>query len=125
MAFKWDVAPDVAFPELVDKYTKTIFLSGRRVAAKRAEEAEAWMKDNAPWTDRTGDARAGLSVKALDSPGVLTELVFSHDDSLDYPIWLEIANSGKYAIIAPAIDHWGPIFMRDLQRIMNLGLAAK
>lgn len=125
MGFKWDVAPNQAFPELVENYTKTIFLSGRRVAASRAKEAEQWMRDNAPWTDRTGAARAGLNVQVLESPGVLAELVFSHDPSLDYVVWLEIANGGNYAIIAPAIDYWGPQFMRDVQRIMNLQLATK
>lgn len=125
MAFKWDVAPGDTIPQMAEKYTKTIFLSGRRVAESRAKEAEQWMKDNAPWTDRTGRARDGLSVKVLESPGVLAELVFSHDPDLSYTLWLEIANSGKYAIIAPAIDYWGVVLMRDLQRITNLGLAAK
>jgi hypothetical protein len=123
--FKWDVAPSIAFPQLVERYTNTIFLAGRRVAARRAEEGAAWMRGNAPWTDRTGRARAGLHVDVLESPGVLAELVFSHDDSLEYPVWLELANGGRYAIIAPAIDHFGPLLMRDIQRIMNLGLAAK
>lgn len=123
--FKWDVPPDVAFPQLVERYTNTIMLAGRRVANKRAGDATAWMQENAPWEDRTGAARAGLHVDVLESPGVLAELVFSHDDSLDYPVWLEIANGGKYAIIAPAIDYWGPKFMNDIQRIVNLGLAAR
>lgn len=125
MPFKWDVAPNQAFPALVDAYTKTIFLSGRRVADSRAKEGEQWMKDNAPWQDRTGDARAGLHVDVLESPGVLAELVFAHGEDVPYAVWLEIANGGRYAIIAPAIDYWGPILMRDIQRIVNLGLAAK
>lgn len=123
--FKWDVPPDVAFPQLMERYTRAIFVSGRRVAEQRAEDATAWMQENAPWEDRTGAARAGLHVDVLESPGVLAELVFSHDDSLDYPVWLEIANGGRYAIIAPAVDYWGPKLMNDIQRIMNLGLAAR
>jgi hypothetical protein len=125
MAFKWEVAPDLAFPELVDRYTKTIFLSGRRVAAERAQEAEQWMKDNHPWQNRTGAAEAGLHVDVLESPGVLAELVFSHGENVPYAVWLEIANGGRYAIIAPAIDYWGPRLMQDVQRIVNLGLAAR
>lgn len=123
--FKWDVEPGLAFGQLVERYTNTIMVSGRRVAASRAEEAEQWMKDNAPWQDRTGDARRGLHVEVREAPAVLAELIFSHDDSLDYPVWLEIANGGKYAIIAPAVDRYGVILMRDVQRIVNLGLAAK
>lgn len=124
-AFKWTVEPGLAFPELVQAYTRTVFLSGRRVAHQRAQDGTQWMKDNAPWQDQTGAARAGLHVDVLESPGVLAELVFSHDPSLDYTVWLEIANGGKYSIIAAAIDYFGPLFMRDLQRIMNLGLATR
>lgn len=123
--FQWDVPPDLAFPQLVERYTRTIMLAGRRVANKRAQDATAWMQENAPWTDRTGAARSGLHVDVLESPGVLAELVFSHGDDVPYAVWLEIANGGRYAIIAPAIDYWGPKLMNDIQRIVNLGLAAR
>lgn len=123
--FKWDVAPNQAFPQLVENYTKAIFVSGRRVAEQRAKDGEEWMKANAPWTDRTGRARAGLRAIVRESPGVLAEIVFMHDPDLDYTVWLEIANQGEYAIIAPAVDYWGAVFMRDIQRIVNLGLAAR
>lgn len=123
--FKWDVPPDLAFGQLIDQYAKTTMLSGRRVADQRAEDATQWMKDNAVWSSQTGRARAGLHVDVLDSPGVLAELVFSHGDDVPYGVWLELAHGGQYAIIAPAIEYWGAILMKDLQRIMNLGLAAR
>lgn len=125
MGFQWQVAPTDVFPQAARNYTQTIIASGRRVSHSRAQEAEQWLKDNAPWQDRTGDARRGLSVTVNEAPSVLAELVFSHDPALDYTIWLEVANGGKYAIIARAIDYWGPILMRDIQRIINLGLAAR
>jgi hypothetical protein len=125
MGFQWEVEPGLAFPELFDRYTKTIFVSGRRVAHQRAEEAEIWMKVNAPWQDQTGAARAGLHTQVLESPGVLAEIVFSHDPNLEYTVWLEVARGGSLGIISRAIDVYGQIFMRDVQRIVNLGLAAK
>lgn len=125
MGFKWERSPTDVFPEMTEKYTTTRMLSGRRVAEQRAEDATQWMRAEAPWQDRTGRARAGLHVEVKESPGVLAELVFSHDPSLDYPVYLETKDGGKFAIIAPAIDYWGPILMRDLQRIMNLGLATR
>lgn len=125
MGFKWIVAPNQTIPQMAEQYTKTVFLTGRRVVEQRAPEAEAWMKANHPWTNRTGAAEAGLHVEVKESPGVLVEMVFSHDDSLDYPVFLEIKDGGRWAIIAKAIDVWGPIIMRDLQRIMNLGLATR
>lgn len=125
MPFQWVVPPNQAFPELMKAYTNTIFQSGRRVAAQRAKDATEWMKAEASWEDQTGRARAGLHVDVEESPNVLAELIFSHDESLDYTVWLEIANAGRFAIIAPAIDYWGPKLMMDVQRIVNLGLAAR
>jgi hypothetical protein len=123
--FKWDVEPGLAFPQLVARYTNAIMVSGRRVAQSRAEEAEQWMKDTAPWQDRTGDARRGLHVEVREAPAVLAELVFSHGDDVPYGIWLEVSLGGKNAIIAPAVDYWGARLMQDVQRIVNLGLAAR
>lgn len=123
MAFSWQVTPGQAFPELYENYTKTIFLTGRRVAEQRAKTLEQWAKDNAPWQDKTGEARRGLKAEVLESPGVLAEIVLSH--SAPHGIWLEIANGGKYAIIAKAIDVQSVEFMKDIQRIMNLKLASR
>lgn len=125
MAFAWTVTPGQAFGELAQHVKQVSMLSGVRAVERRAPEAEQWMKSNAPWTDRTGRARAGLHVEVKDSPGVLTEMIFSHDPDLDYTVWLEIANGGRFGIISQAVDVWGPILMRDVQRIINLGLATK
>jgi hypothetical protein len=120
-SFQWQVTPGQAFEQLVENYTKTVFLTGRRVAEARAAEMENWAKANAPWQDRTGNARAGLNSFVKDSPGVVAEIVIQH--GVDYGVWLEIAHGGRFAIIAKTIDTYGPLLMRDMQRIMNLKLA--
>lgn len=125
MGFKWDVPPNAVFPQMAGQFTSKIMLTGIRAVEQRAPEAEAWMKANHPWTNRTGAAEAGLHVEVRKAPGVLAEMIFSHDDSLDYPVYLEIKDGGRWAIIAKAVDYWGPILMRDIQRIINLGHAAR
>ncbi len=76
-----------------------------------AEYAENYMKDNAPWEDRTGAARDGLSA---DVRGSVTapELVLYH--TVSYGVWLEIRWNGRYAIIGPTIDALGPDIMLDV-----------
>lgn len=120
---RWIVEPGLAFPQLMERYSKTIFLAGRRVAEERAKTILEYAKTNAPWQDRTGAARAGLKADVLDSPGVLTEIVLSH--GVPYGVWLELAHGGKNAIIAKTIDAQAPLFMRDIQRMMNLKIIAK
>lgn len=119
MGFKWDVPPDAIFPEMANNYTQAIFQSGRQIAYDRAEDMEAWAKQNAPWTDRTGDARERLHA-TVEETGPIGTIVLAH--GVEYGLQLEIRNGGAYAIIAPAIDMFAPIVMRDLQRMMNLGL---
>lgn len=123
MGFKWEVDPKVAFEDLAQNYAQTIFTTGRIVAQQRAGDMVEWCQENAVWTDRTGDARRTLHADVADSPGVATTITLAH--GVPYGIWLEIANQGRFAIIAPAIDHWAPIIMQDIQRLINLGLVTR
>ena len=91
----------------------------RRVAVivdANAAYGQGWARINAPWTDQTGAARGGLFAFP-ESVGGHHEITFSY--SVHYGIWLEIANSGKYAILLPAIRHTGAHLMADLRGLMN------
>jgi hypothetical protein len=60
--------------------------------------AENEMKMGARWTDRTGNARAGLVAEASREGTVFSLNLAS---MASYGIWLEIRWSGKYAIVGP------------------------
>lgn len=74
-------------------------------AQEFANELVDYARDNAPWDDRTGDARAGLEGEV-----VLTDDNFEIDllHTVEYGIWLEIRWGAKYAIIIPTIETMGP-----------------
>lgn len=77
----------------------------------QAAKSETWMRTNAKWTDRTTNARNGLFALVIDDIGTdVWLLVLSH--TVSYGIWLEVANSGKYAIVRPA-------FLRANRELMN------
>lgn len=80
--------------------------------------AENYMKSNAPWKDRTTNARNGLAARYT---GVNSddqhEMVLFHQ--VDYGIWLEIKDDGKYAIILPTIQEFGPRVMKTLKGILD------
>jgi len=63
--------------------------------------AESYARQNAPWTDRTGNARNGLRVAHEKTPMVVHRLITYH--SMPYGIWLEVRWSGRYAIIGPTM----------------------
>ena len=85
------------------------------VVGRTAPQAEAWMKSNARWTDRTGNARNGLGAQPSLSRNKAA-LVLYH--SVPYGIYLELRWAGRYAIIRPAIEHFGPIMMQSLSRLL-------
>ncbi len=64
-------------------------------------QLEGYAKDNAPWTDRTANARQGLHGGVEDNGDNLL-LFLSH--GVEYGIWLELAHNSNYAIIGPTID---------------------
>jgi hypothetical protein len=69
-------------------------------------KAETYARTNAPWTDRTGNARAGLFAKHQAIPMVEHRLVVYH--TMPYGYWLEVRWSGRYAIIGPTVFHTAP-----------------
>lgn len=79
---------------------------------------EAWMKHNAPWTDRTTNARNGLFAKAA-SAGSLYFIVLAH--SVDYGIYLEggTPNMRARPIIGPAIKLFAPRVIDTLTKILD------
>ena len=80
------------------------------VAANRISvEAEAYMKQNAPWTDRTGNARSGLKSEVEVKTNHVTVYLYH---TMPYGPWLEIRWSGKYQIINPTIEVMAPQLMQ-------------
>jgi hypothetical protein len=64
-------------------------------------EAESLMRTNAPWSDETGNARAGLFAQHDSQPMVEHSLTLY--GTMPYTFWLEVRWSGKYAIIGPTM----------------------
>lgn len=71
-----------------------------------AAEIERWMKEHAPWNDRTGEARATLHT-TVEHHGFRQEIFLGH--GVEHGYWLEVIQDGRYSIIVPALEHFeGP-----------------
>lgn len=71
-----------------------------------ATVAEGEMRHNAPWTDRTTNARNGLSAVAQHVPFRRHTIILFH--RVKYGIWLEVRFGGKNAILMPTALKVGP-----------------
>jgi hypothetical protein len=79
--------------------------------AYHATRAVAYAKQNAPWTDRTSNARNALYARA-ERARPIYRIIVGH--GMDYGIWLEVRWSGRYSIIRPTVDAEAPAVMKTV-----------
>lgn len=100
----------------VNGLPKKIDHAVRATVDYEAAWGQAWMRTNAPWTDQTGAARNGLM--AIPASYLRQyEILLTY--SVYYGIWLEVANSGQYQILQPALRIVGAKLMRDLNGLFE------
>lgn len=112
--FEWEIPPEKAFAVLYDLYVEEIRSTIFQLAQSFAPRIEAWMKENAIWTDQTGNARQSLY---SDVEKTLTDIVVFLDHGISYGVFLEYANQGDYAIIGPALDYWSIQFWNAVKAL--------
>ena len=87
------------------------------VSRVSASEIEAYGKNTARWQNRTGNARnmlhAGFLWESLD----ILKLYFAH--GMEYGVFLELANDGKYAILEESIKKFQDTWFKNIERVMN------
>lgn len=76
-----------------------------------AVEALAFAQDQAPWEDRTGDARAGLDVDVRWEGETIVWQMFH---TVSYGLYLETRWNGKFAIIMPTLEQFAGQIGRGL-----------
>lgn len=114
---RWQSHPATAWPALALSYRQRIEAGIVAIAQRWAPEIENYMKTQAPWTDRTGNARQGLHTEVNHAAGVMVEIILAH--GVHYGIFLELANAGRFAIINPALDHFAPRIWADVRRMLS------
>lgn len=89
----------------------------QEIAEEFANELVDYAQSNAPWDDRTGAARAGLSSDVEIGRG--QDLVVSLFHTVDYGVWLEVRWGGRYAIIMPTVENKGPELLARMKGMMD------
>lgn len=86
----------------IPKYGQRVQWAVYQLGLMYAAKFETYAKENAPWTDRTANARQGLHswVEVQDNGTV--RVFLSH--SMEYGVHLETRGGGRWAIIFPTIE---------------------
>jgi len=86
------------------------------IAEEVAKDLESHAKSKAPWENRTGAAREGLTAEVQEERDLIVVQLFH---TVDYGVWLEVRWSGKYAIILPTIEQKGPDVLAKMKGMMD------
>lgn len=116
MSFKFD--PSTLSRGLMDFETKSE-AAIRMYAENAALMLQNSARENAPWTDRTGQARQRLTGDVLIAANGY-KLRLAH--GVDYGVWLELAHEKRFSIIPKTIEYVGtfeimPGFEKLLERL--------
>lgn len=117
--FQWIITPEDPWAQLAQQQVDAIEADLVRLIDELTDEVAGWMRANARWQDRTGDARAGLWADVEHVTRQTVYLLMSHDVTLNYTWFLEYAHRGRFAILADAADHFWPVLWRGAQRIVR------
>ena len=75
---------------------------------------------NAPWQDRTGNARSGLFGEVeFEAARQVVTIYLSHGHTINYGLFLELAHGQRFAIIGPTIQANLPELKVMLDRIFE------
>lgn len=85
-------------------------------------QSEGFAKNNAPWTDRTGNARGSLTGTPKVSDGTY-EVVISH--GMPYGIWLELRGRGRFGVIDKTVQAQADPYFRTAAKAVAAVLGAR
>lgn len=118
-SFTWDTSKFKSVRNMEDKLQRALY----GVVKYWDGPAEEHMKHNAPWTDRTTNARNGLFATAQKSANTIAASTFAIilGHSVDYGIFLELGTKNMKArpIIMPTIEKYAPKVMKTLTKILD------
>lgn len=105
--FVWTRPPSAELIPGVERYAARIHAALAAVGELLAARLEAYARANAPWTDRTGQARQGLTGLAVAARDLVAVYLYHQ---ADHGVFLELARGGPYRIILPTLTaHYGEV----------------
>ena len=107
-----NVTNNTNFKEVERKMRAKIGLYVNTAALK----AEGVAKSEAPWTDRTGDARNSIQGEAGWRKN---DMVITLSGNMNYSVYLELAHEKKYAILKPTIHELAPEILKGYEKVVN------
>ncbi len=117
-AFTWKIAPDAQLIPNLGDYGERVIQGLHLLADYFCAQMEAHMKATAPWTDRTGAARAGLTSFAVKAAtGVILYLI----GQASYIPYLELGTKfmAPRPVIVPTMEAFHAPIMAAVRKLVG------
>ena len=107
---RW-VRPPSELAAAVERYGDRVWRAVAAIAQYTATAMQNDAKQNAAWTDRTGNARTGLfGTSEADFARHVVTIYLSHGATINYGVWLELSASGRWSIVMKTMAaHYEPL----------------
>ncbi len=119
MTISWNIDPGAYLEALTRQKIDAIERDIVRLVNQLSNQAAQFMRAEARWTDRTGDARAGLYADVEHAVRESVTLLLSHGPAVEYADWLEYAHRGRFEILSTTSDHFWPLLYRGAVEIVQ------
>lgn len=136
------ITPPETLAENIERYGQRVLIAVQAVAMYVGQEMANQGRLNAPWEDRTGNARSGLfyavdgfdletivgqvptdaaqlNTDSVTVSGSRDELVIAFSHTVFYGKYLELSNGGRYAIIMSTIQQHLPVLEKALNEVLE------
>jgi hypothetical protein len=101
----------------IELYKQRVVWAVKQVALYWSAVFEEYAKSNAPWSDKSGNARQSLHSYVEELAGDTVRLYLSH--GVHYGIFLEVKHAGKWGIVWSTIQCHLPAIQQMLQGIFR------
>ena len=116
---KW-VRPPAKLAQAIEQYGDKVLTALVAVAQRSADLMQNDARNNAPWTDRTGNARSGLFGTAeADFARHVVTIYLSHGALINYGVYLELAHGGRFSILMRTVESHLPELQSMLDEIFG------
>jgi hypothetical protein len=113
--FVWDIPPSKLADQLKG-YGERLLRAIHALMDVYGSRLVTYAMANAPWTDRTSNARQGLSSRVIDETSTITLVLFH---TMFYGIYLETKSGGRWGIIVETLENQYPNLMSALEALVS------
>lgn len=112
-----DVGSITAMVKAMDMAETKLRIALKLLADTASKKMEEWAKENAPWENRTSNARQGLLGEGYWENEDVLVCAIMHQ--VDYGIWLELAMEKKYAILEQAMSQHSGELLAQYKKLVG------